>query len=109
MGTPNNVAGEKLMQDLKTVVGDTEELIKATAGDARERVAGARTRAAESLRQARARVGELQQDVTARARGAAQSTNTYVHENPWPSIGLAAGAGLIVGLLIRRRREPDDR
>ena len=102
-----NVAGERLMRDLKTVVGDTQELIKATAGDAREQVAGARTRAEESLRQARARVVEIEKDVAARTRAAAQATNAYVHENPWPSIGLAAGSGFVIGLLMRRRRKSE--
>jgi ElaB/YqjD/DUF883 family membrane-anchored ribosome-binding protein len=100
-----NVSGEKLMQDLKAVVHDTEELMKATAGDASESVSTARARAADSLRQAKARVIEIEQDLAARARAAAQATNEYVHENPWPSIGVAAGAGFVVGLLIGRRRD----
>jgi ElaB/YqjD/DUF883 family membrane-anchored ribosome-binding protein len=48
-------------------------------------------------------LSELEQDVTARAREAAQKTNAYVHENPWPSIGVAAGVGFLVGLLLGRR------
>jgi ElaB/YqjD/DUF883 family membrane-anchored ribosome-binding protein len=46
---------------------------------------------------------ELEHDIAVRAREAAQKTNAYVHENPWPSIGAAAGIGLLVGLLIGRR------
>ena len=102
MDTPN-VGTEKLMQDLKAVVNDTEELLKATAGDASERASKARLRAQESLRHAQARLSELEQRLAERARAAAHATNQYVHENPWPSIGVAAGAGFIVGLLIGRR------
>jgi ElaB/YqjD/DUF883 family membrane-anchored ribosome-binding protein len=32
-----------------------------------------------------------------------QQTDEYVHENPWPSIGVAVGVGFVVGLLIGRR------
>jgi ElaB/YqjD/DUF883 family membrane-anchored ribosome-binding protein len=46
-------------------------------------------------------------DIEAVMKAAARTTNTYVRENPWPSIGMAAGAALIVGLLINRRRETD--
>jgi ElaB/YqjD/DUF883 family membrane-anchored ribosome-binding protein len=100
-----NIGSEKLMQDLKAVVRDTEQLMKATAGDASESVSTARARAAESLHQAKERLIEIEQDLAARARAAAQATNAYVHENPWPSIGVAAGAGFVVGLLIGRRHE----
>jgi ElaB/YqjD/DUF883 family membrane-anchored ribosome-binding protein len=98
-----NVGTDKLMQDLKAVVSDTEELLKATASDASERATKARARAQESLRHAQARLSEMEQHLAERARAAAHATNQYVHENPWPSIGVAAGAGFIVGLLIGRR------
>jgi ElaB/YqjD/DUF883 family membrane-anchored ribosome-binding protein len=98
-----DVSTEQLMHDLRAVVNDTEELLKATAGDVSERAGKVRTRAEESLRNARARMSQAEQDVAARARAAAQATNEYVHENPWPSIGAAAGVGFVVGLLIGRR------
>ncbi|RYF36345.1 MAG: DUF883 family protein, partial [Comamonadaceae bacterium] len=34
---------------------------------------------------------------------AGRAADVYVHENPWRAIGLAAGAGLVIGLLISRR------
>jgi ElaB/YqjD/DUF883 family membrane-anchored ribosome-binding protein len=98
-----NIGTERLMADLQAVVRDTEDLLKATAGDASERAAKARAHAEESLRKARARMSEMEQHLAARAREAAQKTNEYVHENPWPSIGVAAGVGFVVGLLIGRR------
>ncbi len=104
MDTPGtNTSTERLMADLQAVVRDTENLLKATAGDASERAAKARAHAEESLHKARERLHEFEHDVAARAREAAQKTNAYVHENPWPSIGVAAGVGLLVGLLLGRR------
>jgi ElaB/YqjD/DUF883 family membrane-anchored ribosome-binding protein len=94
---------DRLMADLQAVVRDTENLLKATAGDASERASKARAHAEESLQKARVRLHEIEHDVAARAREAAQKTNAYVHENPWPSIGVAAGAGLLLGLLLGRR------
>jgi len=98
-----NVGTERLVADLQAVVRDTEALLKATASDASERAAKARAHAEESLQKARARLSEMEQHAAARARGAAKQANAYVHENPWPSIGVAAGIGFLVGLLIGRR------
>lgn len=98
-----NTGTERLMADLQAVVRDTENLLKATASDASERATKARAHAEESLHKARVRLHELEHDVAARAREAAQKTNAYVHENPWPSIGVAAGVGFLVGLLLGRR------
>lgn len=109
METTNTTGSGKLMKDLQAVVGDTEALISATAGDTRERVADARARAQESLRDARSHVAALQRDVIERTRAAGRATDQYVHENPWTSIGLAAGTGLVVGLLMRVGRRSDPR
>jgi len=98
-----NTSTERLVADLQAVVRDTENLLKATAGDASERAAKARAHAEESLHKARARMTEMERDLAARAREAVQQTNEYVHENPWPSIGVAVGVGFVVGLLIGRR------
>ena len=34
---------------------------------------------------------------------AARVADDYVHDKPWQAIGIAAGVGLIIGLLIGRR------
>ena len=94
---------DQLMQDLRAVVTDTEELLKATAGDASAQAVKARARAEESLRMARARMSEMQHDVMARARASAKAADEYVHENPWPAVGAAAGVGFVIGLLVSRR------
>lgn len=94
---------EKLMQDLQAVVTDTEALLRTSVADGSELASGARRQAEESLRHARSRMIEIEQRLAARARAAAQSTNTYVHENPWPAIGVAAGIGFLAALLLTRR------
>ena len=38
-----------------------------------------------------------------KTKQAARSTDEYVHEHPWKAVGVAAGIGLIIGLLIGRR------
>jgi ElaB/YqjD/DUF883 family membrane-anchored ribosome-binding protein len=97
------VSTEKLFTDLKAVVQDAEELLRATAGQAGEKVAAARERAQESVRLAKERMAELQDDLVERTRELADGADTYVRENPWQAVGIAAAAGLVLGLMIRRR------
>jgi len=97
------VTTEKLMDDLRTVVSDAEELLRATAGQAGEKIAAARDRAQESVRAARKRMSEIQDDLVEQTKVMANNADAYVRDNPWQAVGLAAAAGLIVGLLVSRR------
>ena len=97
------VTTEKLMQDLRLVIEDGEALLKATAGQADEKIAQVRARAEESLRQARMRLQDAGIEIEAQVRASARAADEYVHENPWQSIGVAAGVAFLVGYLIGRR------
>lgn len=102
--TRDEVTKERLMQDLRVVVSDAEELLRATASQAGEKMSVARERIQENLAAAKERLAEAQDQVAAKARQAAKATDEYVHENPWKAVGIAAGAGLIIGMLISRGR-----
>ena len=43
---------------------------------------------------------DVQNAVVAKTRKAATTTDQYAHENPWNVIGMAAGLGFILGLLL---------
>jgi ElaB/YqjD/DUF883 family membrane-anchored ribosome-binding protein len=94
---------DKLINDFKTVVADTEELLKATASAAGEQANVARSRVRESLADAKVKLAAAEEVAVERARVAAKATDEYVHDHPWKAIGLAVSVGLIVGLLIARR------
>ena len=103
MSEASTVAREQLMSDLKAVVADSEELIKATAGELGERASAARAKVQESLRVAKGKLDKLDAEVLERIGDAAKTTDTYVHEHPWGAVGIAAAAGVLVGVLIARR------
>ncbi len=94
---------DKLMSDLKVVIADTEELLQVTAGQVGDKATALRTRVQENLAQAKVRLADLQDAAVAKAKAAGNATDDFVHDNPWKSVGIAAGVGLVVGLLIGRR------
>jgi ElaB/YqjD/DUF883 family membrane-anchored ribosome-binding protein len=104
VGSAYDVSKEKLAQDLRAVVADAEELLHATADQAGEKAASLRERAKANLAVAKARLVEAEHAVVERTKVAAKATDEYVHDNPWQSVGIAAGVGLLVGMLIGRSR-----
>ena len=103
MSTQTEVSKEKLAADLKILVADTEELLKATAGQAGEKVSAARARIAASLATAKDKLADIEAAVVEKTKQAARATDDYVHENPWQAVGIAAGVGFLLGLLVSRR------
>src|SRR6267142_1239275 len=70
VGNGHNVNVEKFLEDIKTVVHDGEELLKAGAGEAKRR-----------------------------AVLGAQITDRRVREHPYQSIGVVFGLGILIGVL----------
>jgi ElaB/YqjD/DUF883 family membrane-anchored ribosome-binding protein len=97
------VTTDQLVSDLKTVMEDAEALLKATSALTGEKIQEVRARAEESLRQAKVRLTQVEEEAMRRAREIADAADEYVHENPWQSVGIAAGIGLVLGLLMARR------
>jgi len=93
----------KLVADLKVVVADAEELLRATASQAGEKAAAARERIQASLATAKVKLTEAEQVLLEKTKVAARATDDYVRDNPWQAVGIAAVAGLVLGILISRR------
>jgi ElaB/YqjD/DUF883 family membrane-anchored ribosome-binding protein len=83
---------ENLMNDLRAVITDAEELLRATADQAGPGMEEVRARAEESLRAAREHL-----------KGAGVELDGHVRAHPWAAVGIAAGLGLIAGILLSRK------
>jgi len=90
---------EKLLQDLRQVVRDGEELLRAGADDMSERGAEAREKLAAALEVAR----ETQRRLQEKAIAGARATDQLIRENPYQAIGIAFGVGLVFGVMISRK------
>ncbi len=97
------ITDEQLNNHFKNALADAEALVKATADLGGDGLASVRARAEESLRALRSRANEAQEAIGLRSRAAANATDAYVHEKPWEAIAVAAGVGLLIGVLVARR------
>ena len=99
----SEVNKERLMSDIKTVLADAEDLLKQAASATGERASELRETALTRLKQAKEKAADVQVVVIEKGKKAARATDDYVHEHPWTSIGIAAGVGVMIGLLINRK------
>jgi ElaB/YqjD/DUF883 family membrane-anchored ribosome-binding protein len=98
---------QKLAQDFTAVVADAESLLKAIASTGGDKAKEMRAELADKLQAARGKLSELEAMARERGRVAAKQADTYVHENPWEAVAIAAAIagviGMVVGLLLNRR------
>ena len=90
---------ERLLQDLKAVVQDGEELLKAGAHHLSERGMAARERLSAALEVAK----ETRRKIEQRAVESVRRTDRTIREHPYQSIGIAFGVGMLLGILINRK------
>jgi ElaB/YqjD/DUF883 family membrane-anchored ribosome-binding protein len=99
----DHVNTDKLVADLKVVIADAEELLRATASTAGEKVSAARAKMEDSVRTAKVKLAQAQDVMVDQAKAAAGAADDYVHAHPWKAVGFAAAIGVILGMLISRR------
>ena len=103
MSNETDISREKLASDLRIVIADAEELLRATAGQMGEKAVVARERIQESMRVAKDKLARAEEVMLDKTKAAARATDDYVHDHPWGAVGIAAAVGLVIGMLISRR------
>ncbi len=101
--TPEEIqqSTENLLRDLKAVVQDGEDLLKAGAQHVSEKGTAVRERLAAGLEAAKETCRKLEE----KARAGAQATDRVIREHPYQSIGIAFGVGVLIGILLNRNRD----
>lgn len=97
------ITKDKIKSDLKTVLSDMDEYLRATASQTGEKIGVIRERLQDHMHKAKDRLAETREIVVDKTKEAAKATDEYVHDNPWRAVGIASGVGLIIGMLISRR------
>jgi ElaB/YqjD/DUF883 family membrane-anchored ribosome-binding protein len=98
----SEISSEQLIVDFKALMADAEALIKATASHEDGAIASVRSKASETLANAKENLSMFEGPLVDKAKVMAQGADDFVHRNPWEAVGVAAGLGLLIGLLIRR-------
>ena len=89
--------------DMKTLVKDAQDLLREASLASGEKAEELRAKGLALLDTAMEKAHEVQAVALEKGRAAAHSTDEFVHEHPWKAVGIAAGVGLVVGMLISRR------
>lgn len=98
-----HVSREELANALKQTVGEAETLLKGAGAAAGQEYASLLKRAQEKLLRAKDEMQRLEDNALLNAKYAARVADRTVHEHPYAAMGIAAGVGLLLGMLIARR------
>lgn len=85
-------------EDLKTLLHEAEQALSSTAGEAGDKFEELRERLRDALDSGKYSLERLRAEATRRAKQADEA----VHEHPYYAIGIAAGVGAIIGILVSR-------
>ena len=91
---------KELLTELQTLVSEAEKMMGASISEHTEDAMGAlRTR----FDAAQERLGDLYEGARKRVVAGAKCTDEAIRANPYQSLAIAAGVGLLVGVLLGRR------
>jgi ElaB/YqjD/DUF883 family membrane-anchored ribosome-binding protein len=96
-------AKDRLVHDLQALARSSERLLEATRDDLSDQARAARRQLSRAIEQVRETTGEWRDRGVAAATTAARETDRVVRENPYRSLGVALGAGVLIGFWLRRR------
>jgi len=86
---------KKLVQDLRTLVTDAEELVKASGSQVADRSKAELIAALDRVKASCRKLGD-------HAIAGAKSADRVIREHPYQSVGIAFGVGLLIGVLVHR-------
>lgn len=90
---------ENNLQNLGELIEKEEELLRSGASELSEKRAGTRVRLASVLEDVKETGREWQEKAVKSAR----ATDRVIRENPYQSLGIAFGVGVLIGVLINRK------
>jgi ElaB/YqjD/DUF883 family membrane-anchored ribosome-binding protein len=98
-------AKEVAGKELREVLASTEALLAALGEEGGEAVQELRERLTGTISDVKQQLGPSflasARETISKARDTAASVDDFVQQRPWTSVSIAAGAGLLVGLLLK--------
>ncbi len=94
---------DTLSAEFSNVLSEAETLLDKASRETGDKARDLRSQVEARLLTAKLKLQELEGAAVDRAKQAARVTDDYVHDHPWQAIGIAAGVGLAIGLMMNRR------
>ena len=91
-----------LSQEFSHFVSDIEDLIKSSTSVSGEELTKVKEKIKDRINTAKSMINESADSAVGRARKAAHATHEYVNEEPWKAVGIGAGIGFLLGILVAR-------
>lgn len=98
-----NPSIKTVRNDMKSLIEDARELFREASQNTGEKADDLRARGMTLLDGAMEKAHEVQIIALEKGKAAAHGADEFVHKKPWQAVGVAAGVGLVIGLLISRR------
>jgi ElaB/YqjD/DUF883 family membrane-anchored ribosome-binding protein len=89
--------------DMKALVRDAQSLLTAAAALTGEKAEEMRSRGMEMLDKALGKASQYQGQALVKGKELAHTADVYVKDNPWRTVAVAAGAGLLLGVILGRK------
>lgn len=102
-GTDPSHSPSGIVREYHKLLADLEDLMGSASTLTSEELARAKAALSARITTARASAARIGNVVSERVQAGARVTDEYVHKQPWQAVGIAAGAGLLVGFLLGRR------
>lgn len=93
----------QLIHDLRTVIHDAQALMQSKSHDCKVNSDELKNSMAQKLSLAIDQLRHMEFHANEKINRAAQKTQTYVQCHPIKALGISAGVGLLIGILMKRR------
>jgi ElaB/YqjD/DUF883 family membrane-anchored ribosome-binding protein len=98
-----NTDVERLRDDFRTFIADCQTLLRNAGNLSGEGAALARQELSRRMADAQVRLGDFRQTANDQAMRLRTTTEDYVRREPFKAVGIAAGVGALIALVVARR------
>lgn len=94
---------DSVVNDFSNLLSEADSLLKRAGTETGEQARVLQAQVEDKLLSAKLRLQEIEGRAIDSAKAMSAATDTYVHENPWQAVGIAAAVGFLAGILVTRR------
>lgn len=94
---------ESAVNDFSNLLNEADTMLKRAANESGEQARALQSQVEAKLLSAKLRLQEIEGQAIDSAKAVKAATETYVHNNPWQAVGIAAAVGFLAGVVLTRR------